>query len=317
MEPLTSWSFGPCLGKEGIMELATASPPPRITFKNVLVATDLSPVSEPAVLWAKAIARRYGSELYVAHIISPAETALVPPEYWGSSQQMIEEAVLRDMNRLDADLQGVHHKMLLERGGVCQSISADIDRLEIGLLVMATHGREGLGRLIRGSIAEEVFRRVLCPVLTVGPRVTAQVIGGPEFRQILYATNFGPESLAAARYAVSLAQVFETGLTLLNVMDEENFEPPVDPQVILQNRMGRLRRLTPADAELPGQAQYRVEFGNPAEQILSLANELNAGLIVLGAKSANGHTGTATHLAAATAHTVVSHAECPVMTVRV
>jgi len=297
------------------MELATA--PPQITFKNVLVATDLSPVSEPALLWAKAIARRYGSELYVTHVISPAETALVPPEYWGSSQQMIEEAVLRDMNRLDADLRGVHHKMMLEHGGVCQSISADIEKLKIELVVMATHGREGLNRLIRGSVAEEVFRRVLCPVLTVGPRVTAQVIGGPEFRQILFATKFGPESLAAARYAVSLAQAFKTGLTLLNVMDEEDFEPPVDPQAILQNRMSRLGKLIPADAELRREAEYRVEFGNAAERILSVAEELNAGLIVLGAKSANGHTGTATHLAAATAHTVVSHAKCPVMTVRV
>src|SRR5690242_12418350 len=297
------------------MELATA--PPQITFKNVLVATDLSPVSEPALLWAKAIARRYGSELYVTHVISPAETALVPPEYWGSSQQMIEEAVLRDMNRLDADLQGVHHKMMLEHGGVCQSISADIEKLKIELVVMATHGREGLNRLIRGSVAEEVFRRVLCPVLTVGPRVTAQVIGGPEFRRILFATNFGPESLAAARYAVLLAQAFKTGLTLLNVMDEEDFEPPVDPQAILQNRMSRLGKLIPADAELRREAEYRVEFGNAAERILSVAAELNAGLIVLGAKSANGHTGTATHLAAATAHTVVSHAKCPVMTVRV
>ena len=185
------------------MELATA--PPRIAFKNVLVATDLSPLSEPALHWAKAIARRYGSELYVTHVITPAETALVPPEYWGSTEQAIEEAVLRDMESLDANLQGVHHKTLLEHGGVWQCISADIDKFQIDLVVMATHGREGLGRLMMGSIAEEVFRRTPCPVLTIGPKVTAQMIGGPEFRQILFATNFGSESVAAARYAVSLA----------------------------------------------------------------------------------------------------------------
>lgn len=295
------------------MKLATA--PPQIAFRKVLVATDLSPLSEPALLWAKAIARRYGSELYLTHVISPAETALVPPEYWGSTQQVIEEAALQDMENLDAGLQGLHHKTLLEHGGVWQSISADIYKFQIDLVVMATHGREGLGRLIMGSIAEEVFRRAACPVLTVGPRVTAQIIGGPEFKQILFATNFGPESLAAARYAVSLAQVFETELTLFNVMDEENFEPPADPQVILQNRTARLRRLIPADAELRREPQYRVEFGDAAEQILNVANELNSGLFVLGAKSANGHTGIATHLAAATAHTVVSRAACPVMTV--
>lgn len=295
------------------MELATA--PPRIAFKNVLVATDLSPLSEPALLWAKAIARRYGSELYVTHVISPAETALVPPEYWGSTQQAIEETALRDMERLDANLQGVHHQTLLEHGGVWQSISGDINEFQIDLVVMATHGREGLGRLIMGSIAEEVFRQAPCPVLTVGPEVTAQIIGGPEFRHVLFATNFGPESLAAAPYAVSLAGEFETELTLLNVMDEENFEPPADPQVTLQNRTSRLRKLIPAGADLRRKPRFRVEFGNAAEQILNVAEELNAGLVVLGAKSAN--AGTATHLAAATAHAVVCHAKCPVMTVRI
>jgi nucleotide-binding universal stress UspA family protein len=180
---------------------------------------------------------------------------------------------------------------------------------------MATHGREGLGRFILGSVAEDVFRQVPCPVLTVGPKVTAQVIGGPEFRQILFATNFGPESLAAVRYAVSLAQEFGTGLTLLNVMDEKDFEPPADPQVVLQNRMDRLHKVIPSDAEPWREPDFVVEFGKASEQILNVAQERNADLIVLGAKFA-AHGGAATHVASATAHTVVSHATCPVLTVR-
>ena len=292
-----------------------ASTTPRVAFENVLVATDFSLLSEPALLWAKAIARRYGSELYVTHVISPAETALVPPEYWGSTQEAIEEAAAREMEGLDTNLRGVAHKMLLQHGGVWESISEAIEKFRIDLVVMATHGREGLGRLIMGSIAEEVFRQVPCPVLTVGPKVTAQVIGGPEFRQILLATKFGPESLAAARYAVALAQEFETGLTLLNVMDEKDFEPPTDPQVVLQNRIGRLHKVIPSDAEPWCEPQYMVEFGKASAQILNVAQERNADLIVLGAKFA-GHGGAATHLASAAAHTVVSHATCPVLTVR-
>src|ERR1700756_2368396 len=245
-----------------------ASTTPRVAFENVLVATDFSPLSEPALLWAKAIGRRYGSELYVTHVVSPEETALVPPEYWGSTQEAIEEAATREMEGLDTNLRGVAHKMLLQHGGVWESISEAIEKFRIDLVVMATHGREGLGRLILGSVAEQVFRRVPCPVLTVGPKVTAQVIGGPEFRQILLATNFGPESLAAVRYAVSLAQEFKTGLTLLNVMDEKDFEPPAVPQVILQNRMGRLHKVIPSDAAPWGEPQFAVEFGNASDQIL-------------------------------------------------
>ncbi len=216
----------------------------RIALKNVLVATDFSPLSEPALLWAKAIARRYESQLYVTHVISPAETALVPPEYWGSTQEAIEEAATREMEGLDKNLRGVAHKMLLQHGGVWESIAAAIEKFKIDLVVMATHGREGLARLLSGSVAEEVFRQVPCPVLTVGPKVTAQVIGGPEFRQILFATNFGPESLAAVRYAVSLAQEFKTGLTLLNVVTE-HIDARTEPQLIVLDRISKLRALIP------------------------------------------------------------------------
>jgi nucleotide-binding universal stress UspA family protein len=281
----------------------------------VLVATDLSPLSEAALRWAKGIARRYGSKLYLTHVVSPAETALVPPEYWGSSQEMIEEAATREMEGLDVNLQGVPHKILLEHGGVWESISADIQEFGIDLLVMGTHGREGFGRLMMGSVAEEVLRRALCPVVTVGPKVTAPVIGERGFEQILFATHFGPESLPPAPYAISLAQEFQTGLTLLNVMNEEDFDLPADPQVVLQNRMERLRKIIPPEAELWREPEYVVEFGKPAEQILSVAEERNAGLIVLGAKP-TGHMGAAIHLGSAIDHKVVSSAMCPVLTIR-
>lgn len=288
----------------------------RIAFKNVLVATDFSPVSVSALRFAAAIARRYGSKLWVTNVISPAETALVPPEYWDSSQQMIEEAATRQLQELGSKLQDVPHEVLLEHGGIADTISAEVERLGIELLVLGTHGREGFDRLLMGSVAEEVFRRALCPVLILGPNVTAPVIGEPGFKEILFATHFGPESLAAAPYAISLAQEFNTRLTLLSVMNEEDFDSPADPQVVLQNRMERLRKIIPVDAELERESQYVVEFGKAAEQILNVAQQRNADLIVLGAKPAHGHIGSATHFASATAHTVVSHANCPVMTVR-
>lgn len=295
------------------MKLVCAKP--RVAFQNVLVATDLSPLSDTALRWAKGIARRYGSGLYVTHVIVPAETALVPPEYWGSTQEVLEEAVARDMETLDANLRPLPHKMLLHHGCVWESISADVREFGIDLLVMATHGREGFGRLMAGSVAEEVFRRVPCPVLTLGPKVAAPVTAEPGFDQILFATNFGPESLAAAPYAISLAQEFEARLTLLHVMNEEDFDLPVDPQVALEVRMDRLHKIVPADAELRHEPQYLLEFGNAADQILRVAEEGNAGLIVLGAKPSE-HIGVAVHFSSGIAHEVVSSAMCPVLTIR-
>ncbi len=62
--------------------------------------------------------------------------------------------------------------------------------------------------------------------------------------------------------------------------------------------------------------EYMVKFGTPAAGILEVAAERHADLIVLGVHSAAGHVGAATHAAVATAHSVVSCAECPVLTVR-
>jgi nucleotide-binding universal stress UspA family protein len=286
----------------------------RLALKNVLMATDLSPMSETAVNYAAAIARRYDSKLFVTNVISPAETALIPPEYWGSTEQMIEEAAERQLRALGSRLQGVPHELLLERGGISEAISEVIDRFGIDLLVLATHGREGFDRFMMGSTAEDVFRRVACPVLTVGPGVTTRVPGEAEFKEIIFATNFGTESVAAAAYAISLAQEFQARLTLVNIATEQSNS--IDPRQVVMDRINRLRELVPTDADLWCQPQCVVEFGKPAEQILNAAKERNADLIVLGAKSAGWPAGAATHVSAATAHTVVSHATCPVMTVR-
>lgn len=286
----------------------------RMGFNKVLVATDLSPVSDSALRFAQAIARRYDSKLFVTNVVSPAETAWVPPEYWVSSEQ-IEEAVWQRMHELNARLQGVPHETLIEHGAVSETISAEIEELGIDLLVLSTHGREGFDRLMMGSVAEEIFRRATCPVLTVGPRVTARAPGNAEFKEIIFTTNFGPESLAAAPYAISLAQEFQARLTLLNVVSE-HIDGRTEPRPIVLDRTNRLRALIPAEAELWCRPEFVVEFGKAGENILKVARERRADLIVLGAKSAKGYTAAATHLFPATAYAVVCGASCPVMTVR-
>ena len=113
-----------------------------------------------------------------------------------------------------------------------------------------------------------------------------------EFKEIIFATNFGPESLAAAPYAISLAQEFQARLTLLNVVTE-HIDSRTDPQLIVLDRISRLRALIPDEAELWCRPECAVEFGRAGENILRVAQERRADLIVLGAKSAQGHTAAA------------------------
>jgi nucleotide-binding universal stress UspA family protein len=287
-----------------------SEPTTKIALKNVLFTTDFSPISETALLFAKSIARRYGSKLTVAHVISPLETRMVPPEGWGACQQALDEAASLRMKYLDQRLHALPHKVVLRHGLVGDVILELIVTTDADLLVMGTHGRAGLGRFLMGSVAEGVFRQALCPVLTIGPKVSARAPHEAEFKEIVFASTLNPES-PAVPYALSLAQEFQARLTLLHVAPQDA-NPAVDSARILEE----LHSLVPADAEMWCRPECTVKFGVPADGILETAAQKHADLIVLGVRSAAGHPGAATHAVAATAHSVVSSAACPVLTVR-
>jgi nucleotide-binding universal stress UspA family protein len=78
----------------------------------------------------------------------------------------------------------------------------------------------------------------------------------------------------------------------------------------------RLKDMVPGDAQRWCHPSAMVEYGDAADRILAVATERGADLIVLGVRDAAKHLGAATHLGRATAHKVVAHAQCPVLTVR-
>lgn len=294
------------------MRLADATT--RISLKNILYATDLSPASEAAFLFAEAIARRYGSKLFATHVISPAETRMVPPENWGMVQHALDATARREMHDVATRLQGLPHQVVLRHGDVWEVISELVAANDIDLLVMGTHGRSGFERLLMGSVAEEIFRQAPCPVLTVGPKA-GKTPPGAEFKEIVFATDFSPESLAATPYAISLAQDYQARLTLLHAVTQD-IGPLTSSELIVFDRIDALRELVTPEAELWCRPEFVVKFGQPADCIVETATEKKADLIVLGVRPAEGHLAVSTHIATATAHTVVSLAACPVLTVR-
>jgi len=229
-------------------------------------------------------------------------------------QQALEEAATFQMGQLEPGLQRLAHECVVRHGLVWDAISELIEQKEADLVVMGTHGRSGLDRLLMGSVAEEVFRQAPCPVMTIGPKVMAQAPLEADFKHIVVATNFNPESLAV-KYALSLAQEFQALLTVVNMLPAAA-QTPRDFGEIVESRTKVLRAIVEPEADLWCTPEYLVRFGPTAEGILEVAAEKRADLIVLGAHSAGGHLGAATHAVAATAHSVVSRAHCPVLTVR-
>jgi len=291
----------------------------RITFSNILFATDFSPHSNSALPYAAAIARQYGAKIYGAHIVASEDYLFTAPDLWPAHLQQQEQLEQEVKGRLDEQLRGVQHETLFGVGDVWNTLSRLTGEHDIDLLVVGTHGRTGARKLLMGSIAEKIFRQAACPVLSIGPNVSCKPAGEIRFHNILLATDFGQESLASLRYAFSLAEEAQATLTLLHVI-EQPAAGIIDLEAVTASVMRRLKELVPPEAEAWCRVECQVEFGQqfalPAQRILEIARDKAADLIILGVHPTHSAMSTVTHLAQTTAQHVVAHATCPVLTVR-
>lgn len=304
-----------------------------ISIKNILFLTDFSEPSEVALPFATSIARGYGAKVYALHVFTPDPNVCGAPAKLAIAA--IETGEQHAKARVDSQLTGLEHETIVEWSvDLWDAVQRTINENHIDLIVMGTHGRTGVDKFFMGSVAEEIFRRSTVPVLTIGPHVRSSVHAGGRFHRILFPTDFTAASEAASPYAISLAQENKAKLVLLHVMripeppntngrskdggnqhersenDQRRFELSVAEAI------HHLYETVPTDADLYLPPQSIVEYGDPAERILSAAQERSSDLIVLGVRDASGRIGAATHLARATAHKVVAHALCPVLTVR-
>jgi nucleotide-binding universal stress UspA family protein len=306
----------------------TATARPAIRFCNILFATDFSPAAVQAIPYVRKIAKHYDAELVALHVQPPQNPALPPHRCtslqchvpampgWASGLEAAKAQNHQHREELLRAFEGIRTLVVIEEGDIQSHLNAAIERNNTDLVVIGTHGRTGLGKLLLGSVAEEIFRTVSCPVLTVGPHSgdSRAVVG--QFREILYATDLSPESLDAAAYAVSLAQEFQSRLILLHVIPPRKPGELVSAADVTAASEKLLRNLVPPEAEAWCKPEYFVERGEPADKILEFAKLRETDLIVLGVRQEEGVPGASTHLPIATAHKVVSHASCPVLTVR-
>ena len=285
--------------------------PAQIAFKNILFATDFSSTTGLALPYAVEIARRSGATIHAVHVVPPDIYPLVPPSEWPKMAQEEKEFREEKRNQLEEELKGLPHEFLFPAGNVWQNIANIIEDKNIDLLILGTHGRTGMGKVLLGSVAETIFRQATCPVLTVGPAVSSSTThaAAAELNRILYATDFSLESLAAARYAVCLAKKHRAELILMH-----SIQNPEPSQV--DSAYDTLRDVVPASAGLEFKPRCIVELGTPEGAILGVAARLNADLIVLGVRSAHGHAVAITHFTRSIAYRVVTQATCPVLTVR-
>lgn len=276
-------------------------------LSNILIATDFSPASDPAVLYSLGLARRNGAKVWILHVVTDtffSEETLqrALDDAWREGHRRMTEHFIS--GRLD----GIEAKLIVEKGGMLEVIDKNVAEHKADLLVIGTRGRSRIGKLFLGSNAETIFRQSKVPVLTVGPRTGLDVPPeGP--RKILFCTGFSMHSMAAGQMAIRFAERQQAELILLHVAPETE----TNRAGYIARATSRLESLVPPGAQLPVSARTLVEFGTASERILAVANDQRPDLIVLGVRQSESFV---RRLRWATAYEIVSNAPCPVLTMR-
>jgi nucleotide-binding universal stress UspA family protein len=289
----------------------------RIALRNILFLTDFSGPSAMALPYAAMIARAYGAKVTALHIVAPSVYTYMTSEMSATLLDAQEDAAKSEMGRVEAEFAGLPRETMIERNvGVWPALSKILEKGEIDLIVLGTHGRTGMKKVVLGSTAEEVFRRTGVPVLTIGPAVRTDGHNG-RFQCVLFATDFNSVSGSAASYAVSLAQENQSRLVLLHVLPAPKAgKGNKSVELSVAEALHRVEDLLPRDAELWCRPEPVVEHGQASGQILATAERCGADLIVLGVRGMDTLTGLVTRVERATAYEVIAHAHCPVLTVR-
>jgi nucleotide-binding universal stress UspA family protein len=286
-----------------------------LKFENLLLITDLSVESGAATPYARALASKYGSRVNVLHVIDPFSYRFGDPETAGRKRWEIWETATSELSKWTAQcLSGLRTVPALIEGEMGQAVLQVVRERNIDLLVLASHGATGLERLILGSVGEEVFRTVTCPVMTIGPRVLNEPEGTARFAKVLFATDLTPSSIRAIPYLASLAENCKSAISVLHLADPGT-QSPSERQRIRERVETEVRGFLPDEIK-PRVDHVIVEFGPVAAGVVEFALANKADVIVLGVKSGGSLTRGATHLPWAIAHQIIADAPCPVITVR-
>jgi len=284
----------------------------RISLKNILVPTDFSPTSAAALPFALSLARIYGSTLLAFHVIPPEPLQQVVPDRLAAQDDRDWQEARRNLTEFAHSLQigEIPCKCLLERGDLVEAIPAVVQDRDVDLVVLGTHGRRGVTKLLLGSAGEKIYRSSPCPVLTVGPKVHA---GDWKLRRILCPVDVAEDPEPALHYALSLAEENQAEFIVMQAVPMVPWQHRVS---VAEQTRRHLESLIPEQAKDWCTPQFLVRWEHPAEAILLAAAEREADLIVMGVRKSRA-AGLSSHLPWPVASEVVSRAPCPVLTVRV
>lgn len=286
-------------------------------FRKILCPIDFSSGSHRAMRLAASVAKDDAAEIVVAH------AWYMPPIAFGGGATMPRDTmqyVVADAERGLAD--AVHELKDLGVRRVTKKLANGVPWAEIvelathdrcDLIVMGTHGRTALTRVLLGSVTEKVVRHATCSVLTVRPEAET-----PRLGHVVCPIDFSESSRHAANVAVDIATRHDGRVTLLHVIDLP-ITIPGEPTAMLGDLGESSAKLLDTWAnELRAKASVpiaaRTEIGSAGSRLLdAIEQDATISLVVVGS---HGRTGIKRALLGSVAEKLVRHATCPVLVAR-
>lgn len=298
---------------------------------DVLIPTDFSACADRALTHAVAVADRFDARLHLLHVVNELD-----PDWYGITNAQERVVKLRDQIKREAHdrLQSLApEKKLYDfettislqlNFDVADAIRDYVDQQEIDLVVMGTHGRQGLDRLMLGNVADKIVRHAPCPVMTVREEVPGPGEGEDvSFRAVLSPIDFSDHSKKALRVAKTFAAAYEARLHLLFVAEQrvvptfsDTGIPGVgvvemDPEIV-DNAKEALEQLDRTTEGPETETTYEVREGTVSEDIIDVTETEGIDLIVMATR---GLTGVNRFLLGSNTERVVRVAPCPVLTI--
>ncbi|MDD5452018.1 MAG: universal stress protein [Desulfovibrionales bacterium] len=273
---------------------------PLSRHEKILVATDGSRYSEKALDGAVNIAGKCGSSLYVLNVVE------LNPEFMSLAPEAVEK-----MERDSRTLLEETKERVSQKGITCETvihegeqpyefIVSEAKRKKADLIVIGTHGRTGLKKLLMGSVAARVIGHAPCPVMVIPLR------GSVGLKNILVATDGSIYAEAAVKEAISIAAACDSKLSAVCVVKGQR------PTKYTSEAEKIVERVVKGAAKSNIQAEGIVREGEPYEVIADLAREKQVDIIIMGRY---GRTGLTKLLMGSVTKRVIGHASCAVLVI--
>ncbi|OGP88576.1 MAG: hypothetical protein A2156_06240 [Deltaproteobacteria bacterium RBG_16_48_10] len=279
--------------------------------KFILCPTDFSGPATLALYYGKYLSAYFDARLVVLYA-----DQFSPPPYFTSGQ-------VEDLAKTIERVKGAAHdyltryvsehiggssevEMVVAENQAVPAILLTAEEKKADMIVMGTHGRSGINRLMLGSITEKILHETDHPVLTVSEKKGAAELSRVSIQEVLCPINYTEVALKALEHAVAISKCFGAELLVLHVIE------PHSTRIKEKDEHRRLCAWIPDDIRSRCSLKEIVRRGDAAEQIIEAVSSERCDMIVRGGQHKHFHNTT---VLGTTTIRVTRHAPCPVLTV--